>query len=438
MKDRALRRFDGRRATTLYAILMLALFPLFTGISGYVYLQLKKYLFFLAATLLWVTVLCVDGCVRFTRTHSLPRLNLADGCVIAFAALACLSTCLSDYGVFFTTEIGKYDSLLVYLLYACILLGVSRHGLNLRRCLVLFAAAYSLCCAIAVVQLCGWNALWLFPDGMNYYSPFVRETGAFLGTMGNVDVFSGLHCLALPLITAAFFALRDRRRFLLLIPAALGIVTLALSGVASGILAVSVTAIVLIPFYAFGGREGERRGLLRFSGLALLLLGLAAAYLIPFRQGTAFELHELLHGRAEDSFGSHRILIWRGTVEVLRDHPLLGIGPDSLADHLNITFERYSQPLGETIRTYVDNAHNAYLQALVSFGVLGCVPLSILAAETVSGLRPGFRSDRAIRVLCPPLLCFAIQALFNVGTCMLTPIFLILWAALLHEERTTE
>ena len=88
---------------------------------------------------------------------------------------------------------------------------------------------------------------------------------------------------------------------------------------------------------------------------------------------------------------------------------------------------------GETLRATVDNAHNAYLQLLLNFGLLGVIPLSVLMTETWYEIVTQLRDARTMRVLCLPMFCYLIQAFFNNATCIVAPLFLILWGLVLHE-----
>ena len=77
-----------------------------------------------------------------------------------------------------------------------------------------------------------------------------------------------------------------------------------------------------------------------------------------------------------------------------------------------------------------------YLQLFVSFGILGVLPLSILMTYTMDRAASRLLYSTPVRILFPPLLCYLIQALFNVGTCIVVPLFLILWGTLLHAVQS--
>jgi O-antigen ligase len=321
------------------------------------------------------------------------------------------------------------------------LLGVSRYGSAKDKYLYAFGVSYTLCCLIVLVQLLGYNPLGLYPNNLNYYDPFVQETGKFLGTVGNIDLHSALSCLAIPMMCAICVCGSSRRRFLLLIPASLGLASVAASGVASGVLALAVTAVVFVPISVIflhcrnKGMQAatvvsERSFRRRVVTVAFLAVAAAllAIYFWPGEGDTMSELRSLLHGEISDSYGSRRILIWKNVLNVIKDHPIFGVGSDSLESVLDVRFTRYSEVLGETITAAVDNAHNEYLQLLASFGLFGFLPLMAAQAVTWVHILRYWRISRLITLICPGLLCYLVQAFFNIGLCITTPLFCIFWA----------
>lgn len=424
-------------ATDVYLLIMLAGFPLFTGIHGYMYLHLKKFAFFVVATLLWLTCLCIEAVRRVMHGGQLSRPQLPELLVLAFMLFTTLSTICSPFAAFLSLG-ERYDGLLTHLLYGGVFIGIYRFGQARSRYLYAFAVSYTFCCVIALLQLFGWNALWLFPDKMNYYDPVVQETGRFLGTVGNIDVLSALHCLAIPLLGTAFIMSNHSKRFALIIPLCLGLTCQIWAGVFSGLLAMGVTAALLLPVVCvctYQKRTGKAiSNSLYYSGLLILLVALALLYFLPVGNESLYEIQRILHGELRDEYGSHRILIWRRVLEVVRQHPLLGVGSDSLWYYLDIQFERYSPLLGEVLYSAVDNAHNEYLQILASFGILGFLPVGILIVYTVIQLT---HSDKNIAVKCliPSLLCYMIQSFFNIGLCIVTPLACIAWGLELSAMR---
>ena len=93
---------------------------------------------------------------------------------------------------------------------------------------------------------------------------------------------------------------------------------------------------------------GKRKtGTLSLRTVVLLWAGVSAAALalvcfVPLgNSGMLFEIHEIFHGRPDDSFGSWRWGVWRHTLDVSRHSLLFGTGPDmfyyAMRDYLQAT-----------------------------------------------------------------------------------------------------
>lgn len=174
-------------------------------------------------------------------------------------------------------------------------------------------------------------------------------------------------------------------------------------------------------------RKDRARRLLCLLVAACILLGLAALLLVPFSAGTLREAQELLRGNADPSFGSGRLRIWTESLKLVPGHLWLGGGPDTLAGRIGFSFTRYSEQLGATIESKIDNAHNDYLNILVNTGLLSL--LCYLAALFTCVLRAVRRSERHPAVLLPlaAVVSYSIQVFFSFSICITAPFF---WMAL--------
>ncbi len=191
----------------------------------------------------------------------------------------------------------------------------------------------------------------------------------------------------------------------------------------------AIFAVLAMVMKRTGFAPGARplgRFLWALSGAAVLA-ALALVYFYPFPSGTLYELHEVLHGNWQDSFGSSRLQIWRETLALIPEHPLLGGGPDTLALRLDIEFSRYVPETGQTMSTFVDNAHNEYLGILVNEGALG---LAAYLAALVLTLIPWLRRKdvpRLLPVLGCGLAAYWVQSFFGLGLCLTAPLLWIFW-----------
>lgn len=471
------------RITDVYLITMLLLFPLFFGFSGYANITLSKFVFLLTASGLWLAALIVAAAMtRLRLPPRAPELFAA----LAIAAVSVVSWLFSgDLGRSFVGA-GRYDGLLSTLVYALIFLGVacfSRPKLLHARA---FALSVSLCLLVALFQLGGGNPLHLYPGSWTFFGSGILYSGVYLGTIGNTNILDAVLCLALPLFAGLYITM-ERREFL--IPLALAMPVLCKAMGDGGLLAL-LALLLLAPMLVLTDLSRIRRALRLSSLLLLTaalslwwqpapgdalcfvyapavgwlvlaapvcmaisrlplpasfspaprtlriffavlaaaaaVAALAAVLCFPGKSGTLYELNRLLHGQAEDSFGSSRIRIWRACLSLVPKRPLLGFGPGMLAAHLDVQFSRYVPETGETLRSFADNAHNVYLAALVNTGILGLAAL--LTQLALAGRCAAQRLGDPLRLsLTLGLACAAVHAFFGLGLCLSQPLF---WVAL--------
>ncbi len=410
--------------TNIYIAFMLLVFPLWLAPGGYTDITRWKFGIFAAATAVWA-VLLVFFAIREHTPPRPPRTFAA--AVLLYLAWAALSALLSDYGA--ATLMGyRFDGLVPLALYAAILLGVAGYG-KFHKCYVcLIAVSSSLCCLLAVVQLLGFNPLGLYPDGMDYYDSGTLYTGAFLGTLGNTNLLGAFLCLTC--LLTGFAALTYKGRdWLLLIPAALCALVAALSKSEAALLGIAAGVLAGIPYYVYLNSTRWRALAVLLCEAALVLAALLAVYLSSPVSGTLYELHEILHGRVSDSFGSSRIAIWREALRLFAGEPVTGGGPGTFGWRSALEFSRFVAETGATITTRADNAHCELLASLADLGAPGAAAfLAVWLIVLVRAFQRGFPA------LFPTLAGYFVQALFGLGTCFVLPIVCI-FSALSFTDR---
>ncbi|MBQ4577994.1 MAG: O-antigen ligase family protein [Clostridia bacterium] len=413
------------KLTDLFVGGMLSVFLLFPGFHGYQQITRQKAVLFFLLTggyILGALLLRLEDALAGKRQKKpLPPLGLTEKLVLGYWLLTAVSALLSPYPKTAFLGGARLEGLVTISLYCACCLLVSRHCRPKGWMLWLFAGAVSLNCLLAALQLLGYNPLGLYPAGMNYYDGFKLYAGQFLGTVGNVDMLSALLCVAIPVFAVGALKLRDRRRFLLLIPLALSLLVLFWAFVSGGVLSVILSAVLCAPVLAENGRL---RKILALLTAAVLLLGLVGVYTVGDRVGGfVYEAHQVLHGNAEDGFGSGRIYIWRKALELVDGHLLLGSGPDTMMLRTDAVFERYDQRLGTTIRSLVDTAHNEYLNVLVHQGLpaLLCFVGAIAAALALWVKRAP--ADPVSALCGAGVLCYGIQAFFGISSFLSAPYF---------------
>ena len=471
-----------QRAAGIYLLIFLLFFPVFTGFSGYAAITISKYLFFVTTSLIFLFSLILLSIAGRLRP---PKPGPCQLLLLGYMLWCCLSALFSPYGRETLLGAGRYDGLCTTLLYGIVFLCVSLYGKPCRCHAIAFAISVSFCCIISVLQLFGLNPLGLFPEGLCYYDAHIKFTSEFLGTIGNVNLLSAVLCLAIPLFSALYLLEKKGRPCIWLPPFFLSCFTLAASRVSGGAAALFTSVLVFAPVFITGGARLKRAlrllsvfalasalasalnvrrdssgaiVFIRFGALPLLLLAacvllfilsypagrlkagkkyfriffillslallaglILAALFLPLKSGTIYELGQVLRGNLDDSFGSSRILIWRSVLELIPARPILGGGPGTLALRLDIHFSRLVEETGETLSSFVDNAHNEYLQILADCGI----PALLLYLALL--LRAFFPKEKRpmASVLVPSVFCYCVQSFFGLGLCLAAPLFWI-------------
>lgn len=482
-----------RQITNIYIITMLLLFPLFTGFSGYSEITFSKYLFFVIATALWIISLAAAnifggfGAEKFRLWHWLGLAFMAIVCISAVLSpykpnvlIGCgrydgLITQLLYAAIFIGVsmygrpEKSHFIALGISLTICCAVAVFQLFNINI---LGLFPGDYShydkgiryssaflgtigntnvlseyLCVAVpalfALPVVCG-TKLSLLSLAPIFLSIFV---------MIRADVSGGIVALGCCALVGAPIVLTDMcrvRRGLALLAFAILPLMLALAfcpeyeggvfsfsfrfGKLSLLLAMAAAALLVLSLILgrVSGNVPTKKLRLVFGGISAcaVVVGLILVYFTPATEGTVYELSRLLHGEAEDSFGSSRILIWRECLEAWKAYPLFGSGPDTLSERIDIDFSRYVEETGKTLSTSVDNAHNIYLGYLVNTGLAGA--LSYLAM-LLSTFRAWLKNTRSPLVCALGLgfVCSCVQGFFGLGLCLSAPVFWISTALIL-------
>jgi len=233
-----------RWVTDKYIYVMLMVFPLFTGVSGYKQLTLSKYHFMLIATGIWLAIL-VFFSVRQRSLGFKPR--AVHIVMLVFFAVCCLSAVFSPYGSKVLLGAGRHEGLVTIATYVLIFFGVSAYGKMSRGHVHALAISTGLTCTVAVIQLFGKDPLWLFPNGWCYYDAHTLYASEFLSTIGNTNLLSGFLCLSLPLMAAVLVTDEDKQSAWILFPFSIGVFVLTTAKVSGGMVGLAVCVLVAAP-----------------------------------------------------------------------------------------------------------------------------------------------------------------------------------------------
>ncbi len=310
---------------------------------------------FLPTMLLVGLVLYIAFCfaVKWVLGKRQVRLEAVDAAALAFAfSLGC--------GGLFSFSSGSLKPTMVFV---CFLLGyfltvfVIRTGEWLKKCVWAGIASSSLVALYGIFQyfsgsLSSANA-WLDSD------MFEDIAGRAVSTLENPNMLAEYLILMIPLAAAQLLA-------------GSGFSSRALALLSCGVLG---GCIVLT--WSRGAWLGLIFGVLVFMliwsrrTIYLLVAGVASIPLLPFVLPDSIVQRFASIGNLGDSSTSYRVNIWRGTVRMLEDYWLTGVGVGEAA--WGTVYPRYSLASIET----APHAHNLYLQTWVQTGILGLILLVV-------------------------------------------------------------
>lgn len=129
-----------------------------------------------------------------------------------------------------------------------------------------------------------------------------------------------------------------------------------------------------------------------------------------------------------DSWGTNRGYIWRKSVELFQEFPLMyklfGYGPETFG--ILTTKEFLTDMIHSTQGQIFDNAHNEYLQYLVTIGILGLITYVLFLMTAVWRMSKKRNKNKYITGCLFAVLCYGVQALVNLNLPIATPMMWLL------------
>lgn len=405
------------RLTDVFLVLLLTVFLFAFNSGGYLSLmQAKRPVFYalcggyvVLCLLLYLEQLAVGARKPIGLRRLALRTTWTQRLVLGYWILTLLSAVFSDARS--VTWIGgtRDEGAVTISIYCAVFLAASVFGRPKSWHLYVLGGAVLLQSVLCALQLQGGNPLGLYPDGVSYFDAGAAYSGAYLGTVGNVDFLGTFLCLAAALLAAALLRLESRRRWLALIPLALACYVIFRMRVWSCIVGLTVGMFLVLPM-ELRVSERVRRRLALATFACVVLAGLAAVVLA------------VLHG-VPRSLESGRLYIWREVLERVPQHIWFGAGPDTMSLANIPPFERFDATLGKTLVARIDAAHNEYLNVLYHQGVFALLCFVGAIGSALLGWWKRGRARPAAAVFGAGVVCYAIQAFFNISMFITAPFF---------------
>lgn len=140
--------------------------------------------------------------------------------------------------------------------------------------------------------------------------------------------------------------------------------------------------------------------------------------------------------RFNNEFGSYRGFIWKKVIEEYLSFnfigKLIGIGPDTLYPYL---MENCAEEMMQVTKTYYDNAHNEFLQYLITTGILGLVSyVGIIFFALKNGIKAWLENKNKKYIYLPSVILYLLMTFININQVVTTPLFIIMLAIVADKQ----
>ena len=368
---------------------------------------------------------------RRRKAEGFQKPTISQYLMMAYMLWATISSLVSPYRADTWLGQGRYEGLLTIFLYSLTFICLSFWAEYTNKYICGLAIMATVLSVICLMQPLGFDPF--TPEGYDFW------TVRFFGTIGNVDCVSGIGAMVIPALFCGFLLLENKWRYVCLTGLVLYTYLQFYVDVDSGKVGILLAFAILLPFLvsvpkrafrsmvAFGAMlvsyavetvlpitaEGivsafSKKGFLALLlGVALIIVGvilnkknitfsvsekkvriivvafviavvLVALVFVYSYQGEnrlLSEANQMLHGEITDEMGSRRGEIWKLSVKLMKERPIVGSGPDTLLSRARPYYDS-----GVVTQVY-DFAHNDFLQVGVCLGIGG---LAIYLAWIIS------------------------------------------------------
>ncbi len=421
-----------RKTTDLFFILLVTVFLFAFGQKGYETLSLAKQtaFFLICGGYCFVMLLMFLG---FSIVHTSPisfvkefikASSWAQRIALIYLLLTLISTLASPFREYAWFGATRKEGFVTIAIYCAVFILIAQFS-NIKKWMVyLLGASCVVLSVICIFQLNSINVFSLYPEGYSYWDGDVTYGGKFIGTIGNIDLFAAFLCIAIPVLWSSVLLLRDSKRFFLLIPLLLMLYLMIRINVAAGIVGVVGGSVLCLPVILKKNRR--TRWMLFLVVLLIMAAAVLFVYLKDFGGGTYHELHQLLHGRFDESFASGRFHIWSEVLKKGSERPWFGYGPDTMILAEITPFQRYDDLAGKTIVSLIDAAHNEYLNVFFHQGLFAALSYAALIVVSLIGWIKNAPASTAAAICGCGVLCWSIQSFFGISQCITSPFFWVL------------
>lgn len=249
--------------TRCYAVLILAVYPLYVGTEGYNNIIFSKAQVFWGASITFLFIFMLFYLVyrlglekearppAFWKTMSVP--DWAAACFLIIITISCLAS--SYKSIVWLGETNRNDGWLTYFCMIMAYFALSRWYRPKQLDFTVFAAGSAAVCIIGFLQFYGCDFMKLFPynetpyadaNGLPFFSGF---SISFRSTIGNIDFLSAYVCMTVMLFGILYIKTREPVRYFYLAVSAMNFALMVIGGADAGKVGILGAMVLLVPYW---------------------------------------------------------------------------------------------------------------------------------------------------------------------------------------------
>ena len=391
--------------TIVLSIVLFIVPVLITPSNWFIPNGLRILLLIMCGYILFVTMIVRGKKLKFDKQ---------DLCILAFGLLAILSTINStNIGKSLVGEYNRFEGLFTIITYILIYYNAKYYFKNYKHFTTIGTIIYILICIFSIIQFFIGSRIKLSP---------IFNKGAN-GTFGNTNFMGSFVSIILPIFILGYIF---RNKKIYLIGCIVGFCSMIMCIARSSWVAFIVYMLIILIYLIIKKHNLKRffivasTFIICFSGISLLNNSK-----IIFRKMNTIksEIQKVSTDGITDKMGSGRIRIWKATIKLIYQLPILGCGVDALKDGLEKFCPVENEQFIERSGSYIDKAHNEYLQMAATMGIPALlVYLLFISKIEIFNIRRMFKFKLSA-IYSIVIISYLVQAFFNISTIGVAPIF---------------
>lgn len=343
-------------------------------------------------------------------------IDKTDILAIIFAVLVFASTMFSsDIKTSIFGAYRRYEGMLAYFSYIIIYF-CAKKFLNYKNSNTLLNVAYILFITVSIL-----GVLQYYISIPSLYPIFSK---GICGTFGNTNFIGSFISLGIPV----FMILYIFKGFKLSYITSILLFFCLIACHARSLWVAFAGILVIIIAYLIKNKKKEylKRTLILFISFIAITAYIYANPNSEFKNSLNIISKELKLAKKngiQPEMGSMRIQIWQITLGVIKQKPILGVGTDNLARGIAESNTKESIEFIEEWNSIFDKAHNEYLQIMATIGIPALIVYLTFIGNILFKKRKKFFNNLSTFAVVNSILCYMVQAFFNISTVGIAPLF---------------